>query len=160
MSFTIDYSELWTCGTNTQKNGRESIDHLDDRNDTHIHGDLSITIDGQSLPHMGWKNEVCFGYWIEGFARLIKSFKAGHMSDRIYGMDQGMPDFLFEKDGRTVYLSIVQSEQGGKADPKWQKVKIDYIELKQEFMNFKDRLLADIGAKAPNVLEKWEIKFL
>lgn len=167
MSLSIKFSELWTYNTKIPPNQRSpsekksDISNLSEKEFTHIHGDLSIEIDGRKIPKMGYNSssDVCLGYWIEELVRLFETLDGGHNEYTIHGMDQGMPGYLFEKRRERLYLSIIKSLNGGKPDPEWKLVEIDYRELKMEFNKFRQDLLVMISDKAPRMQTIWNQKF-
>jgi hypothetical protein len=166
MDININFTNLWTYNIKIPPNIRNlhekkaEITLLNDDEYTHIHGDLTIKVKDKFLPKMGFSSDdVCFNYWVEEFAKLFKNFDLGLSSYKIEGMDQGMPAYLFEKKGQIIYLSVVSSLNGGKADPLWQKVMFDYKDFKDQYNNFKNELLTNIEIHAPSMLYKWSTKF-
>jgi hypothetical protein len=165
MSFEIKFTDLWTyrVGRKVKKSfGRERLAMLDDKEYSHIHGELQIIIYGKPIPALGFdKNrEVCIGYWLDGLTDVIRAFKSKEKEHIIYGWEQGIPSFKFEKLGKKGHLSIIDNpamDAKGKDD--WQKVEFDCEDFYNAYYNFKDALLTQIHSQAPGILENWKSRF-
>ena len=162
MSFEIQFSDLWTYNKNRKvkkSSDKESLKILDNKDYTHIHGELQIIINGKLVPSLGFaKNkDVCFGEWIDGLTEVMKAFKSKQKECTILGWEQGFPVFKFEKEGKIGYLSIIADE--GKAYEDWQRKEFIVEEFYSAFIDFKDRLLNEIRKQSPNMVETWGKRF-
>lgn len=168
MSIDIYYKGLWTYNITIPPRERKKTEKklpltcLNEKDHTHIHGELQIIIDNRIVPKLGINSsdDVCIGYWIEMLAKLFKVFDTETQTYTIEGGEQGKPAYKFEKEGNNVFLSIVDSMLGGKGDPNWQRVKFNFGELKVAYKRFKVKLLEEISMEAPNVVDYWSRKFL
>lgn len=165
MSIEIICPKLWTYSTKNPRikskaaEGKLPLSYLDKYEYTHIHGELIISIDGRPVPHLGYKDDVCIGYWVNELVKLFTAFKANRITYIIYGNDQGHPNYKFEKEKGDVFLSIIESELGGKRDPNWQRILFDYKEFKDAFEQFKELLLCEIELQAPDMVNYWNEAF-
>ncbi|HEX9062427.1 MAG TPA: hypothetical protein VF941_19825 [Clostridia bacterium] len=165
MGVEIIFKDLWTykVGRKVKKSsGKESLVMLDDKEYTHIHGELQIIINGNCVPSLGFnKNrEVCLGYWIESFAAVINAFKSKENEYVVYSWEQGIPSFKFEKKGKSGYLSIVdESGSQAKGMEEWQRKEFNIEDFYSAFYRFKEELLNKIDSQAPHVLEQWKKRF-
>ena len=167
MSIDINFKGLWTYNVTVPPRERKAsekklpITYLNDKEYTHIHGELQIVVDGRIVPRMGIDSpdDVCIGYWIEMLVNLFNTFKSGAQTYTIEGGEQGKPAYKFDKEGDNVYLSIVDSLLGGKGDPNWQAIQFKFSDFVSAFKRFSERLLVEIGLQVPGMVEDWRKKF-
>lgn len=163
MSVEITCREFWTFNYKFPPKGKKLSDrklplsHLNEEDCRSILGELQIIIDGRVLPHLGYysADDVSIGYWTIYLSEMFATFRKNIPSYTLYGGDQGQPDYLFEKENGDIYLSIIASDLGGEKDPNWQRVKINYKEFKNAFIQFKEKLLLEIATHAPDMVSKW-----
>jgi hypothetical protein len=161
MSVEIKFDNLWTYRTAKKSAEKEPLSMLDNREYTHVHGELQLIINGKSAPRLGYKDEVCIGHWIEGFADVVKAFKNKEKEYVAWGWEQGIPSFKFQKEGKKAYLSIIDNPGlDAKGEKDWQRIEFLVDDFYTAFATFKDNFLKVIENESPNVLRKWEQKFI
>lgn len=126
--------------------------------ESHIHGGLRLEIQGRCVPHLGYGNpdDVCFGEWLQELfhaSRALKSTPCRYVYDE---GEQGQPAFVFEREGKSGYFSIVSSEiSDGVSDAQWQRIEFcpqDFISAFQELEILFRRTLTEA---APKAAEQW-----
>lgn len=133
------------------------LSQLDD--ESHIHGGLRIRVGDRIVPHMGFWNEddVCFGDWIQEFDAVLKTFEGSDNVECVFDEgEQGQPAYLFERQGDTVFLSIVESYiSGGAVDPEWQRVSFQFADLREQYSDFRVSFESELRRAAPMAADKW-----
>ncbi|MFN6564919.1 MAG: hypothetical protein RMY28_034690 [Nostoc sp. ChiSLP01] len=131
---------------------------------SHIHGALLINIGNRFVPYMGYwgANDVCFSQWIEELERIRHEFKGSAQARYCFDEgEQGQPAFLFEREGETMYLSIIDSAiSDGEGNDEWQKVRFSYREFISEYEAFYKRFCAELQRLAPTAAREWVSKNL
>jgi hypothetical protein len=137
--------------------GREPLAALRSVED-HIHGALSIVVDGEAVPHLGFFGpaDVCVGTWVSELVearRALASERGRHLFDE---GEQGQPAFLFERKGDRVLVSVVDSELSGAAgDPAWGVRTCSFDELDLGVSMFLSELESLLERAAPGVGRSW-----
>lgn len=94
------------------------------------YGALSVRINGRLLPLPRYEHGVRLSQWLIGLSVAARALTNGANSYTLLAEDQGDPDYRFERDGETVYLSIVASPIMGSTDhPAWQRVAFSLADL-------------------------------
>ena len=103
----------------------------------HLHGDLCWTIDERRVPGMeiGDPGDVCLGMWWDVLEAALAALAQGgtYHYDPIL---QGIPAFLFEREGSSVRLSLVESVTGAEPDPDWQRVSFEWQDFVEGVHSF------------------------
>src|SRR5689334_22705991 len=116
MSAKIELEQPWLL--RVLPDGGHSELHLADlRTDgDHIHGRLSITIGGATIPRLGFfgPDDVCLGTWLCELALASRQLCSEGCSRYVFDEgEQGQPAFVFEREGPVVYVSIEDSDLSG-----------------------------------------------
>ncbi|HZS06481.1 MAG TPA: hypothetical protein VFD58_16700 [Blastocatellia bacterium] len=133
-------------------------------NDSHIHGGLRIRIGDRLVPSLGHfgPDDVCFSDWIYELQNILKAFEGNEIASYTFDEgEQGQPAFLFERQGDSVFLSIIDSaSSGGKADPEWQKVPFAYAGLVRQVDSFITGFVSVLRGASPERADEWIAEFL
>ena len=165
MSVEIRCPEFWTYKPGVVG---EMADHkiplcyINENEKAPICGELQIIIHEKIVPHLGYESveDVNIYYWMRELTELFYNLDANVPFYVIHGDDQCQPDYRFDKQGDDIYLSIIASELGGRADPNWQDIKFSYHEFKVAFYQFKEMLLLEIAKNAPEEVASWNEAFI
>jgi hypothetical protein len=130
----------------------------------HIHGNLQFCIGEKQVPSMGYwsEDDVCFSDWIHEFEGIIKAFSGKENASYTFDEgEQGQAAYLFEKEGESVYLSIIDSVLTDmEGDPDWQRVEFGYSDFLEQYQEFKAQFLNQLYADAPRFAAQWVANFL
>lgn len=167
MTVKIKCPEIWTYNCRGNFGGwvyenRVPLTYLDGKTYSHIHGELEIIIKGRKVPHLGpySDQDICIGNWMLFLVRMLDTFETRNLQTYTIGAgEQGQPDYKFDKEGDTMYLSILKSTAGGYDDPYWQRISFSYTEFKSEFQKFKEYLLLEISKISPSLADFWNEKW-
>ncbi|MBC7883634.1 MAG: hypothetical protein H7Y37_20280 [Anaerolineae bacterium] len=70
--------------------------------------------------------------------------------------EKGQPAYLFEKEGESIYLSIIDSVLSGmEGDPEWQRVEFGYSDFLEQYLGFKAQFLSQLYTAAPGFADQW-----
>ena len=162
MSVEIKCPEFWTYNPGVIYGGKMydlklPLSYLSENERAPILGELQIIIHEKIVPHLGYEsvNDVSIYYWMRGLTELFYNLDADVPFYIIHGDDQGQPDYRFDKQDDNIYLSIIASELGGRADSNWQNIKFSYHEFKVAFYKFKEMLFLEIAKNDPDRVASW-----
>lgn len=162
MSVEIKCPEFWTFKPGVVYGGKMSdlklpLCYISEYENAFIRGELQIIIHEKIVPHLGYDSveDVNIYYWMKELTELFYNLDANVPLYIIHGDDQGQPDYRFDKQDDDIYLSIIASELGGRADPNWQDIKFSYHEFKVAFYKFKEMLFLEIAKNDPDRVASW-----
>lgn len=116
----------------------------------HLHGELCWAIDEREVPSMevGDPGDVCLGRWWDELEAALATLAEGR-SYRYDPILQGIPAFLFEREGSTVCLSLVESATRAEPDPDWQRVPFEWSDLVEGVHSFQAQLRGVLQEEGP-----------
>ncbi|GAB3951649.1 hypothetical protein GCM10028805_32200 [Spirosoma harenae] len=131
---------------------------LGDEEYSHLHGKLTFTIGDRIVPYMSYfgDEDVCYNEWLRELATVLIMAEEGEKAYLYDEGEQGQPAYLFEFDGETAFLSIVDSpisEQEG--DPDWQKVPFAIASLKAAYQALRSVYLREIKTRESDAHTYW-----
>lgn len=136
---------------------RQPLSFLD--KDCHIHGELKIVIGNRSLPYLGYfgPDDVCFSTWICELDAVAEAFRNSDTASYLFDEgEQSQPAFLFEKEGKTGFLSIVDSPLSDtEGDPDWQRVEFNSDDFLIRYENFRTDFINELRHAAPDGYKEW-----
>lgn len=157
MSAQISFSKLFTYHVGDPSQ-RLRLSELADEGE-HIHGLFELAIAGRALPRMGFfgPDDVCFNTWIEELLRATQALAASEVS--VYTFDegeQGQPAFVFNREGETLYVSVVDSALSGAAgDASYQNIDCSWDEFRSAVTVFASNFHDMLRHECPLVAEEW-----
>jgi len=153
----ITFESPWIPVTATDGSDRGDISALADKHD-HIHGHLSIVIDGHPLKHLGYfgPDDVCLGAWMFELQTLLHALSESEDSRYVYDEgEQGQPAFQFKRSVDSVQVSIIDSEIDGVGDPEWGIRTCYFADLQREIERFSASIRQLINNLAPGLGDDW-----
>lgn len=138
---------------------RRNLNEVVSAND-HIHGALIIGFNNKVVSGLGYfgPDDVCFNQWLAEFSEIVKKHNLGGNYTHTFDEgEQGQPAYKFEKSGRILKFSIVNSEiSDGKADPDWQEVEVKYWSFISQIENFYRKFYKFLSELNPSPLAVWK----
>jgi hypothetical protein len=102
---------------------RAPLSELDSENNTHVHGEFWIRVNGRCLPALGYfgPDDVCLGTWVEELTSIASELVASDPARYVFDEgEQGQPAYVFERVGDRVRVSLAISQTGdGAAFARW-----------------------------------------
>lgn len=161
----ISFENLLVVGYEDDSDGGEScrlpMSRLGLDENACVHGNISMTMAGRKVPHMGFfgPDDVCLWEWLGNWHEVESAFRAEQNASVVVGgAEQGEPAFVWEREGDTGLLTIADSElSGGRADLEWQKIRFSVAEFFAAHAQFREEAREFILREAPHCgLEWWD----
>jgi hypothetical protein len=153
----IRASGLWTHGDAPSE--RLPLTQLERRGELgHVHGRLSIEIDGREVPHLGFfgPDDVCFNAWLVELSHALAAVAEEAGEHTFDECEQGQPAFKFVRVRDMVSFSIVASVlSGSDGDSGWSDVRVPYGEFRDAVLSFVEELKGLLAHQAPSAWERW-----
>jgi hypothetical protein len=93
-------------------------------------------------------DEVCLGEWWDQLEAAVHAL-AGGGRYRYDPVLQGIPAFLFEREGPTLFLSLVASVTEAEPDPDWQRVRCEWSDFVEAVRHFQEQLRGLLRTEGP-----------
>ncbi len=108
------------------------------------------------------QDDVCFSDWINEFEGIVKAFSGVERASYTFDEgEQGQPAYLFEKEGESIYFSIIDSVLSGmEGNPEWQRVEFGYSDFLKQYLEFKAQFLSQLYTAAPSFADQWRAIYL
>ncbi len=156
MSVSITFGDLWWYGSDGAQKKRPLSAMKGGRG--HIHGRLTVKMGERFVPGLGYwgPGDVCFGVWVH---ELIQARRVlSHTDPARYVFDegeQGQPAYQFDREGDSLFLSLVDSEVDGEGIPSWQRVECVFDDFGKEVHKLATEFRATLLRENPRHGEAW-----
>jgi hypothetical protein len=160
VSFSIELGSVYVAGQTT--GDRHPLFRLNDGRLSHIHGEVRIVVAGEMLPALGYfgPDDVCLNTWCTELAAIRTVLSSSESAVHVFDEgEEGQPSFVFRRQGDHVLVSVLEGTGGGRADPSWSDVPIEFDRVIAEidvFLGCVEVLVSEqAGAAGRRWIDRW-----